>query len=78
MREDLAQRKTKDAGSVNVWATSREHADRRPITFKKTKLSADFMTEMTVKEFGVGSFVLFNDTWSQIGHSASNTTVILA
>ena len=27
---------------------------------------------------GVWSFVLFNDTWSQKGHSASNTTVILA
>ena len=29
-------------------------------------------------EFGVWSFVLFNDAWSQKGHSASNTTVILA
>ena len=28
-------------------------------------------------EFGVRSFVLFNDAWSQKGHSASNTTVIL-
>ena len=27
---------------------------------------------------GVWSFVLFNDAWSQKGHSASNTTVILA
>ena len=26
---------------------------------------------------GVWSFVLFNDDWSQKGHSASNTTVIL-
>ena len=29
-------------------------------------------------EHGVLSFVLFNDAWSQKGHSASNTTVILA
>ena len=28
-------------------------------------------------EFGVWSFVLFNNAWSQKGHSASNTTVIL-
>ena len=27
---------------------------------------------------GVLSFVLFNDAWSQNGHSGSNTTVILA
>ena len=28
--------------------------------------------------FGIWNFVLFNDAWSQKGHSASNTTVILA
>ena len=27
---------------------------------------------------GILNFVLFNDVWSQKGHSASNTTVILA
>ena len=32
----------------------------------------------TFLEFGVWSFVLFNDAWSQKGHSALNTTVILA
>ena len=34
--------------------------------------------ELLATEFGVRSFVLFNDAWSQKGHSTSNTTVILA
>ena len=33
---------------------------------------------LKTKEFGIWNFVLFNDAWSQKGHSASNTTVILA
>ena len=31
-----------------------------------------------MQEFGIWSFVLFNDAWSQKGHSVSNTTVVLA
>ena len=38
-------------------------------------ISADYFSHTLT---GVWSFVLFNDAWSQKGHSASNTTVILA
>ena len=41
-----------------------------------TPTSDTISTAMRV-EFGIGNFVLFNDAWSQKGHSASNTTVIL-
>ena len=38
----------------------------------------EVLLSSTTLETGVWSFVLFNDAWSQKGHSASNTTVILA
>ena len=42
-------------------------------------LPLDLKLSSSVSVFkGVWSFVLFNDAWSQKGHSASNTTVILA
>ena len=44
---------------------------------KRRRVPRSLLTD-NQKEFGVWSFVLFNDAWSQKGHSASNTTVILA
>ena len=51
MRQGHAQHKTNNAGSVSVWAISKEHADRTSTMLKIPMLSLDFTIEMTVKTF---------------------------
>ena len=52
---------------------------RRRALSASTEKGKGIISELGVNlEFGVWSFVLFNDAWSQKGHLVSNMTVILA
>ena len=54
-----------------------DEEDAKVLTLPENTVAGPCQVPLLV-EFGVWSFVLFNDAWSQKGHSASNMTVILA
>ena len=76
MRHDFESKSCVDLSLLSVYSDF----DGQVFRIHKSKSCDDLRTlsNVDVDEFGVWSFVLFNDAWSQKGHSASNTTVILA